>query len=125
MTTTAGYAVPLEITVRRDGPVHIVSLSGAASIDVVESLQARLLALIDSSTPNMVIDLSKLTFITSIGIAALIAADARGQTLQGAVRLVNPTGEVARILDLTHIDTMVRVYATLDDAVDSLPTAPD
>ncbi len=125
MTTTAGYAVPLEITVRRDGPVHFVSLSGAASIDVVESLQARLLALIDSSTPNMIIDVSKLTFITSIGIAALIAADARSQTLRGAARLVNPTGEVARILDLTHIDAMVEVYATLDDAVGSLPTASD
>lgn len=125
MTTTAGYAIPLEITVRRDGPVHFVSLSGAASIDVVESLQVRLLGLINASTPNMVIDLSKLTFITSIGIAALIAAEARSHTLQGAARLVNPTGEVARILDLTHIDTMVEVYATLDDAVDSLPTACD
>lgn len=125
MTTTAGYAVPLEIAVRRDGPVHFVSLSGAASIDVVENLRARLLGLIDASTPNMVIDLSKLTFITSIGIGALIAAEARSHALRGAARLVNPTGEVARILDLTQIDTMVEVYATLDDAVGSLPAASD
>ena len=121
MTTTADYGVPLNITVRRDGPVHFVSLSGAATMFVAENMESRLLGLIDDSTPNMVIDLSDLTFITSIGIGVLIAADARSQSLRGAARLVNPTGEVARILEMTNIDSLLEIHATLDDAVGSLP----
>ena len=121
MTTTADYGIPLEITVRRDGTVHFVSLSGAATMFVAENMESRLLNLIGDSTPNMVIDLSDLTFITSIGIGVLIAADARSRSMRGAVRLVNPTGEVARILEMTNIDSLVEIHATIDDAVESLP----
>ncbi len=61
MTDARGYRDPFEFAVRRQGPLHVVSLSGGASIYVSDVLKVRVLSLMDDASPNIVIDLTALT----------------------------------------------------------------
>ncbi len=115
---------PLEISARREDRTHIVELSGAASMDTADELRKQLLRLPDETAPHLILDLSKLVFISSIGLSALVAVEERARQLGGVTRLVNPTRAVARVLHLTQIDSLLQVLPSLAAAFGSIPPPP-
>lgn len=108
---------PLEISVRPDGPAVIVNLRGSAGMEEGEQLGPRLASLISTDAPHLILDLSELLFISSLGIGAILAAHAVARKAGGGVRLVHPRPAVQRLLTLTRIDQLLPTDATLDAAV--------
>jgi stage II sporulation protein AA (anti-sigma F factor antagonist) len=72
---------------------------------------------------RVVIDLSRVTFMDSSGVNALIAAFQAAQAAGGWLRLVVVRGAVLRTLQLVGLDTVVPFHPTLEDALAS--TRPD
>ncbi|MEU9328403.1 STAS domain-containing protein [Streptomyces canus] len=68
---------------------------------------------------RVVIDLSRVTFMDSSGVNALIAAFQSAQAAQGWLRLVVVRGAVLRTLRLVGLDTVVPCHPTLEDALAS------
>ena len=65
----------------------------------------------------LVIDLSELNFICSLGLGSIVAAYLRARKLGMPTRLVGPRPEVMDVLALTKLDTLMPVYGTVGDAV--------
>jgi anti-anti-sigma factor len=102
-----GFAVTVErlddrVVVRVDGDLDL------ASADAFEEALAPV-----ASAPHVVIDLSSCTFLDSAGIR-VIAATAR-QAPRVSVVATDPG--VVRVLEITAVDTMVPVHASLQDAL--------
>jgi anti-anti-sigma factor len=73
-------------------------------------IEQKLANAISRAALAMVIDLSLVSFITSVGIHSLVAA-ARAQAARGGrVVLVRPTLMAVRVLAISGIDKMVPVY---------------
>ena len=114
--------VPFQISVRPDGPMVVVNLSGSAGMEEGEQLGPRLTSLIAADAPHLILDLSELMFISSLGIGGILAAHAEARRLGGGVRLVRPRPAVQRLLTLTRIDQLLPTDATLDAAVRAVAT---
>jgi anti-sigma B factor antagonist len=108
---------PLEISVRPNGPAVVVNLRGSAGMEEGEQLGPKLTSLISADAPHLILDLSELLFISSLGIGAILAAHAEARKAGGGVRLVRPRPAVQRLLTLTRIDQLLPTDATLDAAV--------
>lgn len=108
---------PLKVDISTEGAAHVVRLTGSASIEESEELRATLDQLVSASAPNLVLDLSALTYITSVGIGALVAAHHRTRKLSGRVVMVNPTPAIQRLLTLTRIDRLIDVFPNTEDAL--------
>ena len=65
---------PLRVQVHHRGDLAIVKLSGSASMDVCDTLQERLYDLIDLQIKRLILDMSDLDFMSSVGLGAIIAA---------------------------------------------------
>ncbi|MFO0837474.1 MAG: STAS domain-containing protein [Phycisphaerae bacterium] len=104
----------LKLDIRREGAAQVVGLIGAVRLDGAEQLQASLPALVTAAVPNLILDLSRLEFIASVGLAALVAAQRKSRSLRGATYIVNPTPSIAQLLKLTRIDQVIHSFPTLE-----------
>jgi len=106
----------LSISAEREVGAHVVRLSGTARLEEAEELGARLAELLRPETPHLILELSGLRFLTSVGIGGLVSAHNRARRLNGRVSVVNPRPEVENLLRLTRVDQLLSIYPTLEAA---------
>lgn len=97
-----------------EGP--LVRLRGAATMDQADLLRDHLLALAPTLNGQIILDLTDLEFICSLGLGAIVAAHLRCQRLGGGIRLVNPTPPILQLLTLTQLDRLFGVFPSAAEA---------
>jgi anti-sigma B factor antagonist len=95
---------------------HIV-LAGRLDISGTDEIARELTQLTSSAAGGVVVDLSEVTFLASIGIRALITSaktvQQRGSKL---VLRVASNAEVSRALDTTGIPALIPTFTSLEEA---------
>lgn len=103
------------------GRLRRIALAGRLDIAGTEAIAAELSALCASAQHRVVLDLTAVSFISSIGIRALVVGAKVQQKLGGNMALViAPDSSVARILATTGLDLIVPTFfdaAAADKAV--------
>jgi len=99
---------PMEIRVERDGNTTIMRVKGSCDMRCHLQLRERLLELEAEEAGHIVIDLSDLTFIDSVGLKVLIGAWKRSRhgRHRFSVRL-GGNGQVRRVFELTGLDRVM------------------
>ena len=64
----------------------------------------------------IVVDMSKLDFIESTGLGAIIAGHLRVRRHQGEVRLVSPMPAIYHLLELTRLTQLFTIYKSAEEA---------
>ena len=72
---------------------------------------------LDEGERTLVLDLSNVPYVTSLGIAVLVGAHVRVSRAGGTLRLVNPRPKVTSILEMTRTADMFRTYASVEEAL--------
>lgn len=88
--------------VQRRAEGVVVSLSGELDLASVDELRDRLTATI-GVTPVVEVDLAAVRFIDSTVISVLVAAHHAAKTAGGRLALLNCTGQVRRVLQITGV----------------------
>lgn len=105
----------------RDAAV-VVSASGHVDSITVEtfhsSLEGALRLAKTHPARKLVVDLDRVTYFGSAGLNAVLACYERGTSDGVAVRVVAANPEVIRPFEVTRLDSVLRPYGTVDDAVD-------
>jgi anti-anti-sigma factor len=104
----------------RDSAV-VVSVSGdidTASVDtLVNNLETSVSAASDQSKKLLIVDLGEVTYFGSAGLNAVVGCYETAATNEVEVRVVANAAEVLRPLEVTQLDSVVRPYSTLQDAL--------
>lgn len=83
-----------------------VTLTGECDLAVRDEVRAVLVAAVHAA-PLVIVDLGALEFLDSSGVHGLIVAHHEAQARGGRVTLVNPTGAVAAVLELTGVGSLL------------------
>ena len=108
----------MKVAVRNKGHVSIVDLSGKITIgegDVV--LREKVTELLDGGRENIVLNLEKVSYMDSAGIGELVACYKRAKEKQGAVKLLNPSGKVFDLLQLTKLEEVFESFTDEGEAL--------
>ena len=98
--TVAPHPFAVEVT---SGPAgSVVRVAGELDVATVPDLDATLVAL----DGDIVVDLAALTFIDSSGLSGLVTAQKRAVRHGHSFVLRAPTGQVAKVLNVSGIDQM-------------------
>lgn len=118
MTGKASYSGgEFDLAVDRRDHVVVVRLRGNATLSYSEQLQDRLLSAAgEVKPPRLVVDLSELDFINSVGLGAFVTAHLRCSGQKGSFRLAAPRSPVADLLSLTKLSSLLAVYPTVQAA---------
>ena len=105
-----------------DTDVLILTADGALDSHVSSAFADDLQRVIDGGARKLVIDCSRLGYVSSNGIAALIRLYKKVVERGGHVKLVGVQGPLARLLEITRLDQVFRTYPALEDALRAFRT---
>jgi len=77
---------------------------------------------LDSSL-KVVLDLSNLTFLGSIGLTVLVVLLKRVTTAGGQLAIVGLTGQSRGVMTVTRLEKVFKYYASVDQALDAVAGA--
>jgi anti-sigma B factor antagonist len=97
--------------------VRRIFLSGRLDTAGSEEIASQLADVAASAKRRVLIDLSNVTFLSSMGIRAIIAS-AKEQQAKGGRVVLNVGGNdvVSRTLEATGVDELIAVFDDVDDA---------
>jgi len=74
---------------------------------------------INQGKKNIIIDLSRVTYLNSSGMGILISGFSKLKNSGGTLKLANVTNKIEGILSITKLNQIFENYATVEDAVKS------
>lgn len=111
----------MEITSREFKRCSLVKPSGRIDAATAPQLQSALSALTEAGKYRLVIDLSAVDFISSVGLRVLVATRKTCRRhSRGDLVLADPSANVKRTLELAGFYTLFDVYDTPVEAVGSI-----
>jgi anti-sigma B factor antagonist len=96
---------------------NVFAPEGAIDLHVSPELRVSLRELIDQKPPRLVIDLSRVPYIDSSGLAVLIGAMQSLELKGGVFMLAGAQDTVRTILESARLDQYFHLYPTVDDAL--------
>ena len=101
----------------------MVSIGGEIDLSTAPAFEAAINGALDDDPPVLVIELSDVSFMASVGLRVLVAAhDKVSKSAQLAIVANNPA--TSRPIQLTGLDKIMSLYPTLDDALTALGPNP-
>jgi anti-sigma B factor antagonist len=94
----------------------VVAAVGEIDLATAPTFRKALVDAVTAESPQLVIDLTAVTFMDSTGLAALVSARRRADERGGSVQLVGAANGVRRILDLTGLDRLFVIHDSVDAA---------
>lgn len=105
----------LRYSVLENGVKYLI-LDGNLDMQGTAQVELKFTAYAASEKAGVVVDLSQVQFLASIGIRMLIASAKALYNRGGKLALLNPAPQVAKVLDLAQIDTIIPVFDSLEAA---------
>ncbi|MBE1579708.1 STAS domain-containing protein [Amycolatopsis roodepoortensis] len=104
----------------------LVTVTGEVDNDTAPDLQRAILAVLDDSRSRAcVVDLTRVDFLNSAGLAALVTAHNHAEGLRESLRIVvDSNSPVIRPIEVTGLDVVLRLYHTIDEALDAANRRP-
>lgn len=112
----------MDIQVRREAGATVVLIDGALGAGDSENLYERHVGrLIEAGERHLVLDLSRVARIDSIGVGGLVQMLVRIRKRGGSLKLAAPTPFVRNVLTITKLTTVFDIYDSVDRALAAQP----
>jgi anti-sigma B factor antagonist len=105
------------------GGAYVVTVAGELDVITAPTLGDEINRVAEEGALEIVVDLLKVPFVDSIGLGTLVEASKRSQSRGGVFRVVCDDRRIARIIEITGLDRVLRVHATLRSALEALDHA--
>jgi anti-sigma B factor antagonist len=108
----------MKATVREIGAVSVVDLNGKITIGEGDvQLREKVNELLDKGRSKILLNLEKVKYMDSAGIGELVACYKRAKEKEGTVKLLNPSGKVYDLLQLTKLEEVFDTYRDEKEAL--------
>lgn len=93
-----------------------VEVAGRLNMVTAARLREAIRNAVDEHHANVVVDLSRVIFLDSSGLGALIASLKEVRQLGGDLKLIKPGEQAQLVLELTNMGSVLASHASLEDA---------
>ncbi len=102
-----------------DGKVFIISTPSRLTTENSDQLKKLLKDCVDDGRYNIVINLAGTEYLDSSGLGAIVSKIAQTRSNNGDIRLASVEDYVMNLLELTHINQIIKLFDTPEQAVAS------
>ena len=113
----------VEIHTREEQDTFVVELEGRLDAFHAPTVRDALIRAVEQGHIKIAVDLAKVTFMDSTGLAALVAGMFRAREQGGDLRLACVREPVCVIFELTHMDTTFVLTDNVGAAIESFSEA--
>ena len=109
----------MDISEKTTGNVVVISMGGRLDAYAATDAERKLDSLITTNKVNLVVELSKLEYVSSSGLRVLLAALKRVRKQQGDIRLAALQPYVREVFDIAGFSQLFKMFDTEADATGS------
>jgi anti-sigma B factor antagonist len=102
----------------------VVAVTGELELATAPRLRQQVVSLIGGGHSHLVIDLSGVDFIDSVGLGVIVGALKRCRTHGGDLMVVGAVPRVRLLFEITRLDEIIDMHPDLDRALSSLGPDP-
>ena len=95
----------------------ILTLKGSLNIQTIFDFQK---ATREEGAPKLILDFSGVPYLDSAGLGALVGAYVAAQRTQRKLAVAGTNTQVRALIDMTHVGTLIKSYATVQEAEEAL-----
>ena len=107
----------IQLEERGDGLCVIkIIMKEVHTLDVPDLKEKIQQTIIEKGIQKLVLDLSDVKVITSTGIGIFLNIN---QSLKSKLKLASPNEDVKKVLELTKVTSVIKLYKSVDEAVQS------
>ena len=100
--------------------IRLIKLGGRLDILGAGAIETKFAGYCAGENPRVVVDLSEVDFLASIGIRLLMLTAKSIASRGGKIALLNPTPDVQGVLEITGIPAIIPIYSSLESAETTL-----
>ena len=112
----------MEISISRSNEVVIVGVEGRLDSTTSSRLEDELLALIAKAEHRLILDCSRLVYISSAGLRAVLIAAKRLKNAGGMLVLCSLSAAVRKVFDLAGFSIIIPVRNSVTEALLEIPS---
>jgi len=109
----------MELAYRQEKDIIIIDIPHRLTTDTSDELKKLLKELVEKNQNKLVMNLAETAYMDSSGLGAIVSKIAATRASKGDIRLAEPKDYVLNLLELTHIDQIIKIYDNVDAAVQS------
>ena len=109
----------MEIIVKESKSIPIIEITGEVDLYNTKDLKDLFDQMIKQGKYKIVLNLKNVPFMDSSGIGTIVTSMYKLRKYDGDLKVCNLFGSVAKVFNLTRINTSIEVYPEEKDAVDS------
>ena len=106
------------------GNAYVVSVTGDLDLATAPQLRDELARAVAEGGTEIVVDLVRVPIVDSVALGVLVEASKRTKARGGVLRVVCDDRRIARIIEITGLDRVLRLHPTLREALEALEGAP-
>ncbi|HET9909687.1 MAG TPA: STAS domain-containing protein [Anaerolineales bacterium] len=99
-----------------DGGIRLIKLIGALDMTGTYAIEVEFVRQCDGDNMHLIVDLSKVNYLSSIGIPMLINTAKSVSSRGGKLVLLNPQQNVSDVLDIVGIQQIIPIYTDIEAA---------
>ena len=96
--------------------IRLIKLGGRLDIIGTGAIETKFAGYCAGENPRVVVDLSDVDFLASIGIRLLMLTAKSIASRGGKMALLNPIPDVQNVLEITGIPAIIPIYSQLESA---------
>jgi anti-sigma B factor antagonist len=108
----------LMIETLETGGATVVKVAGEVDVFTAPQLREALAQAVDANGSHVVVDLEDVGFLDSTGLGVLVFGLKRVRERGGDLSLVCAHEQILKVLSITGLSKILKVYATLDEAAE-------
>lgn len=105
------------VSTRSEGPFTVVEVSGEVDVYTAPRLREAVVSAIDDGNTRLVIDVDKVEFLDSTGVGVMVGALKKVRSSGGTLDIVCTQPRLLKIFDITGLDKVFGLHASVADAV--------
>ena len=110
----------MHITHKEKDGVTICHITGEINIDTVSELKETFKKLLDNKSPKILLNLSAVEYIDSLGTSTLIMLLKRLKSAKGSLSLSDVPPKIMSVFSITRCDKVFKICATEKEALKAL-----
>lgn len=107
----------LVISVRNEGSVPIIDLSGEVDAYTSARFREAMVDLIETGAANLIVSMMKVEYIDSSGLGALVGGLKRSTERGGRILIVCDNPQIRKVFEITGLEKVFPLYDVEADAV--------
>jgi anti-sigma B factor antagonist len=110
-------AAPITLIMPRKDRPNVLQLEGEIDLHVSPEVAASLRSMTEKKPTVLAVDLGKVTYLDSSGLAVLIEGMQNVQQYGGKFAIANLQESVKHILEIARLDQVFRIFPDVDSAL--------